>query len=169
MNCAQLSLLLVGFWFLGNANAATPSPPIIIGEVIEEGLAVVAGPVEDKSAPHTAAGRTSTHEEVRFVQKTRLIPAKLGTVFGFRYRLSGIPTGEPLKFEMRSIHPPMKGSDGRARTISTAQFLVATPDGIYVDDLIYLLSEPFEVLPGRWILQILYDGRQLVSREFILQ
>ena len=163
------AFLFLNLLFLGPTYAITPVIPHISGEVLEEGIAIILGQIEDKAAPNTAAGRTSMHEELRFIKRTLLVPATLGTVFGYRYRLVGLPMRGELSLEMRVVHPPMKGLDGRERTVDTNPFQVETLDGLYENDIVYLLSEPFEVVPGKWALQILYQGRVLVSREFVLE
>lgn len=168
MTSIARTLLIVALLIPGWAGAIVTPPSSIAGEVIDHGLVVVPGAVVNKAAPDTAAGRTGTYDKARFVHNTNVIPAKQGTAFGFRYRLSGLQRGTE-SFEMRAIHPAMKGPDGRERTVSAASFVVESVDGLYEDDLIYKLSEPFEVLQGKWVLQILYQGRQLISREFLLQ
>lgn len=159
----------VTFVLAGELHAHVPTGRPVTGQVIVEGVAVTGGVQEDVKAPHTAAGRKSTFDTIRFVKRTNRIPANLGVAFGFEYQLTGLPVAVPLSFEIRAIHPPLTGKDGKVRTISTAQMEVFSDDGTYQDALIYRLSEPYEVVPGRWILEMLFEGKQIFSREFILE
>ncbi|EXI73234.1 MAG: hypothetical protein AW07_02848 [Candidatus Accumulibacter sp. SK-11] len=101
------------------------------------------------------------------------VTAELGVSFGFRYRVTGLPAGKTKVFEMRAIHPPMKQPDGRTTTVSTAPalFLAEGDDCMYecnISEIVYTLSEPYQVLPGKWLLQLLDRGQVVLGREFNL-
>jgi len=110
---------------------------------------------------------------IEFVKPSRDVTAELGVSFGFRYRVTGLPAGKTKVFEMRAIHPPMKGPDGRTTTVSTAPalFLGEGDDCMYecnISEIVYTLSEPYQVLPGKWLLQLVDRGQVMLSREFDL-
>jgi hypothetical protein len=92
-----------------------------------------------------------------------------GATFGVTYLIKGVPDGEMSGFEMRALHPPMTGPSGKTTTESRVDTQVFGEQGVAVNDIIYVLAEPFEVLPGNWTLQLLYKGKTVVSRQFVLQ
>jgi hypothetical protein len=65
---------------------------------------------------------------------------------------------------MRALHPPMKGEDGKRRTVSTAPVSLDAEQGVAENDLVYTLSDAAEVLPGRWRLQLLDRGTVVLAR-----
>ncbi len=151
------------------AGAATADPPPFKVQILEEGVFGKPQGIVNLPAPGTAAGKKGEHDEVRLLVATRRLKAELGATFGFRYKLTGMPRNKEMLLEMRAVHPPMKGPGGKTSEISVAPIEVFSTDGSYEDDIIYTLAEPFEVLPGRWLLQITYQGKQLMSREFTLE
>lgn len=139
-------------------------------DVIAEGTFEQPKDVNNVPAPNTAAGKIGEYSgSPKLLATTRKFKAQQGVVFGFRYRITGLPKNTNLTFEMRAMHPPMSGPDGKPSELSAAPIDIYTGNGTYEDDLVYVLSEPSEVLPGRWILQLYFDGKHMASREFLLE
>jgi hypothetical protein len=138
-------------------------------EVLEEGLFKPVGPQTTQRDRGAASGRTHEHEALQLVEATRTFKAAEGLTFGFRYRLSGLRSNEPQGFSMRALHPPMKGEDGKRRTVSTTPVSMDAEQGVAENDLVYTLSDAAEVLPGRWRLQLLYRGKVVLARAFELK
>jgi hypothetical protein len=137
--------------------------------VTEVGQYETVGDVVDVPQPNTAAGKMSEHEKIRLVRAGNQIPAKKGNAFGFRYRVEGKRDGPMTGAEMHVVHPPMQGVDGRIHTTTTASIDLYFESGVAEEDIIYMLSEDFEVLPGTWILQIRFDGKVAATRTFELR
>jgi Domain of unknown function (DUF3859) len=95
--------------------------------------------------------------------------AERGKSFGFTFRITGLPEGPTPDFEMRAVHPPMKGPSGSTSSVSTAATEVFTDGGVAENEILYTLSEEFEVLPGQWTLQLLFKGQPVISKRFTLQ
>ena len=164
-----LSFLLITLAF-GPAQGAVAERPSFKVEVIAEGTFEQPKDVRNESAPNTAAGIVGEYSGVpKHLATTRKLKAVRGVVFGFRYRITGLPKNKNLVFEMRAVHPSITGPDGKSSELSSAPIEVYTENGTYDDDLVYMLSEPNEVVPGRWILQLFFDGKHVASREFLLE
>ncbi|MBX7133823.1 MAG: DUF3859 domain-containing protein [Fimbriimonadaceae bacterium] len=163
--------LLFAFLVLFSLSAAAVSsaPAPFRGVVEEAGTFEVVGARIDSAAPDTAAGKTSIVDEIRLIEAAHDPKAELGITFGFRYRLEGVPSGDIDELEMRAIHPVMKGLDGTTRDRSTAPEYAYGQSGGAYGFIVYTLSEPFEVVPGPWHIQLLYKGRVVISQEFILK
>jgi hypothetical protein len=138
-------------------------------EVLEEGAFETKGDVASVEMPQTAAGKIGEYSEIRLVKAGTEFKATKGLTFGFRYKLHGPFKGPMIGYEMHVIHPPMLGQDGKMHTTTTAPLELYFVDGVARDDIVYILSEDFEVLPGKWTLQILLDGKTLVSKDYLLR
>jgi hypothetical protein len=154
----------------GRAQPAAGAPAFAFrAEVLEEGVFKPVGPQTSRRERGAATGTAHEHDALQLVESTRSLRAAQGITFGFRYRLSGLPGKEPAGFSMRALHPPMKGADGKRRTVSTAPLALEAEQGVAENDIVYTLGEPAEVLPGRWQLQLLHRGRVVLAREFELK
>ncbi len=163
-----LSLLFA--CFSASVCGAVVEPPPFKVEVFAEGVFEQPKEVNQVPAPATAAGVIGEYgSPLKHVASNLEFKAAVGLTFGFRYRLMGLPAGAKLQFEMRAIHPPMRGADGGVTELSSAPIDVYAKDGRYEDDLVYSLTEPFEVVPGRWYLQLYFKGRPIASRAFLLK
>jgi Domain of unknown function (DUF3859) len=141
----------------------------ITPRVLESGVFELTGDTVDSDAGRTAAGKVSEHKGVKLVRDTLTLDARKGVAFGFRYRLTSNREGPLPGLEMQVSHPPMRGVDGKTHTLSTAPTSVEFESGVAENDIVYILSEDFEVLPGAWTLRLLLDGNVLISRTFLLK
>lgn len=161
-----LSGLFACWLILSPAQAAAPpSFPFQI-EVLDEGQYVAMGDVITRPSGSAAAGRVGLHDGMRHISSSREVAAKLGTVFGFTYRVKGLPEGKVHGFEMRALHPPMQSPSGKTSTVSSAPVVLDSELGEAYNDMKYRLSEQRELLPGTWRLQLLYRGNVVVTRDF---
>lgn len=97
------------------------------------------------------------------IEQTDEVPARLGTKFGVRYRLSGkTETGEPLT--LMYFTPGLIGPDGRRQDkIEVVQKLAA---GAEQDVMAYEFTERYEVVPGEWQFMVFQGDRKLVEQRF---
>jgi hypothetical protein len=149
----------------------TRSAPAAAMEValIDEGVYETLGDTQNIAAPQTAAGKVGEHGGLNLLIATNSLIAKKGTTFGFRFTIKGSYDGPISGFEMHAVHPPMRGVDGKTHTTQTAPIEIDFEKGIAYHDVVYILSEDFEVLPGEWALEIRFQGKSLVSRRFLLR
>jgi len=166
------SILMVGFHA---ASQSAPEDPVrsVTGDlkfvITEQGQYKSLGEVLDLAAPNTASGKIGEHRGIRLIRSGASIPAKKGVIFGFRYRVEGQRDGPMMGAQMHVMHPPMRGVDGKLHSSQTASIDLFFENGVAEDDIVYVLSEDFEVLPGVWTLQILFDGKPAASRSFELR
>lgn len=168
-NTLRFFLTLASLCFCWSVFAAHTTRIPFKAVVVEVGIFQPFGGGVDSVASDTSAGRTTVLDEIRLIAPHRTLRAEQGVTFGFRYRLEGVPDGEVRDLEMRVIHPAMMGPDGLARTQSVAPTYEVGSNGSATGFLVYTLSEPFEVLSGRWVLQLLHQGRVVISQEFMLE
>jgi hypothetical protein len=139
--------------------------------MLEEGSFRMIGEAQTYEAPLAATGKANEHTEAELLGTGAEFPARLGLNFGYRYTLSS--PGENRcgveGFDIRIVHPPMRGPDGRERIESVIPMKVCFKDGKADDFLTYGLEEESEVLPGEWVLQVRYNEEVLLSRSFTLR
>ncbi len=139
--------------------------------MLEEGAFRMIGEAQTYEAPLAATGKANEHTEAELLETGSHFPARLGLNFGFRYTLTS--PGENRcgvdGFDMRIIHPSMRGTDGKKRVESIIPMEVCFKDGKADDFLIYGLEEESEVLPGEWILQVRHNDEVLLSRSYTLR
>jgi Domain of unknown function (DUF3859) len=138
-------------------------------QVLQSGLFEILGDAVDEAASRTAAGKVSSHEGEKLRRTTRTLRALKGVAFGFRYRLYAQREGPMHGLEMHVLHPPMRGTDGKMHSVSTAPTDAFFEGGMSDNSIIYILAEDWEVLPGVWTLQVLLDGKVLISRSYRLE
>jgi hypothetical protein len=139
-------------------------------ELIEEGSFRMLGDSKPYSAPLAATGKANDVDGAALVEQGSVFPARKGLNFGYRYVLHS--QGEDRcgvdGYEMRIIHPPMVGRDGKSHTESIIPTTFCFKGGKAEDFVIYALEEDSEVLPGAWTLQLRKHGQVLLSRSFTL-
>jgi hypothetical protein len=100
---------------------------------------------------------------------TDIIPLKKDTSFGFVWAASGFITNQDQLVIYRIEHPPMILPSGVTSTISNIKYILNTTDGKFEDKLCYGLEEEFEMVPGKWILSVIYNDKVIVSKSFTIQ
>ncbi len=140
-------------------------PSLIETHVLRYGVYETVGDVEHFPAEETADGTRIVAESVH-LDTSLVVPAEVGLSFGFEYELAGFIPGTNEHLKMRAIHPPMRNPRGEWQTVSTTAFDAFGWNGRVDDSLLYRFSEPHQVLPGEWTLQIIYFGEVLISKIF---
>ncbi len=166
MRLPTLLLLVPLFFFAPPSQSQAPAR--IQAVITAYGVFEPLGDQIEREVGSTAAGKVTTHDSSRLVETTTSLKARRGVSFGFKYEIRGLPDGEHEGFAMRAIHPPMTGPSGRISTVSEAPNLLFSEGGVAGDDLFYILSKDYEVLPGEWKLEVLYRGRVILSKAFTL-
>lgn len=159
-----LSILLIA---LAVAGASAQVPQIDRITIIDYGI-FHTRPKAEVSAPDTAAGnihRTST-SGLTLVEMTRIIPARIGTHFGFHYFVTGQPYGArvPLIFTMIYPVPGLKNPTAPE---------VKQKDEVEVHKILgkdgydgYAFDHDWELVPGTWTFQLWYQGRKEAEQCF---
>ena len=105
---------------------------------------------------------------VRQIAGTTTIPLRLGVTLGIQYRIVGAPDGAlvPLRRVYR-FPPPGARPPGSPAPLA----LSSAPDRVTVNATFaatYTLEEPWELMPGRWVLEIWDGDRKLGEQAFTL-
>ncbi|MDM8349877.1 DUF3859 domain-containing protein [Pseudomonas sp. sp1636] len=97
------------------------------------------------------------------IERSEVIPAKLGSKFGMRYSLAGKAVGDaPLT--LLYLTPGVVSADGKRHdkfVVMQALIPGATPDVMAFE-----FSEPHEVVAGEWHFLVFQDDRKLAEQRF---
>lgn len=95
-----------------------------------------------------------------------IIPAKLGTKFGVRYRLTGkVAADSPLT--LLYLTPGVITPDGKRhdKFVVTQKLVPGAP----LDVMAYEFTDVHEVVPGEWHFMVFQDDRKLVEQRFTVR
>jgi hypothetical protein len=97
------------------------------------------------------------------IERTEVIPAKLGTKFGLRYNLVG-KTADDSPLTLLYLTPGVTTPEGtRHDKFVVVQKLVP---GAPQDVMAFEFSEPHEIVPGEWHFLVFQDDRKLAEQRF---
>jgi hypothetical protein len=131
----------------------------------------------------TAAGRVEEVAEPKLVQSTTSIPARVGTEFGFRYKIVGQSTSGIAA----QLNETLAGHKDPRVMLRNVTLIPApgirnpttgniTMSSVFVQERrvgeelfrLYRMTDPWEVVPGTWTFEIWDGARKLVSQSFQL-
>jgi len=119
-----------------------------------------------EKAPGTTTETRNALARTELLRKTTRIDAKIGTHFGFRYKIVGQPNdGEAnITFVTLPAAPGLKNpKTGKVSTREEYSAAVTFNETGYAG---YALGEDWEIVPGTWTFE-LWDGqRKLASQSF---
>ena len=138
-------------------------------ELTEVGVFEALGEGVLRPAPRTALGMMSLFEGFKLLFPATTLEAAKGATFGFRYQILGASDGLIEGLETRAEHPPIQVEGRPLSTESIVETYAFSNGGIAEGIVVYSLDEPSEIRPGRWTLELIRDGRVLVSQVFMLQ
>lgn len=118
-------------------------------------------------APGTSTG-TLLETQGKLVQKTSIIPARLGISFGYSYRIIGSPANGRVTLKDVNIVPEPGLRNPKTRNIIFREEVqvVRTFKGVHRSD--YSLGEEWTLLPGKWTFQLWLGDRKLAEQIFTL-
>jgi len=105
-----------------------------------------------------------------FGAPTTNIPLTLGVCFGFTADLAGLPKISPIELEYRFHTPRIVRPDGSTfRTNSMKAIATSDLQGRLQDQgAFYRLDYDYELVPGTYRAEIVYQGRVLAAKEFVV-
>jgi hypothetical protein len=134
-------------------------------EVLEYGLYQRGDVVGELPPSPNGIGRSQVNG-IKHLRTTRRVPARLGTSFGFRFRVHGKPIGEVGDLVQVLILPPegLK-SEISGKTVTRDAF--STQHVIGGEDFMTMSFDyRWELVPGIWTVQLWSGRRKLAEQSF---
>jgi len=134
------------------------------------------------AAPGTATGKVEEVSDIQLIEATTTVPARVGVEFGFRYKIVGQPntgaqTGATIAGQgattvnLKNVTlipaPGMRNPQTKNVTVTSVFFQDAKVGAEPVR--LFRFTEPWEVVPGIWTLEIWDGDRKLVSQSFLVK
>ena len=117
--------------------------------------------------PETTSGRTRTAVEVKVVEQTSRIPARLGIRFGFTYSVTNLPAGAQVVWKKTVKHPPIRKPDGStSRGFTFLERHVTSPAGTIQTFTGYGFDHAYELASGEWTVELWYGKQRLLGHTF---
>jgi hypothetical protein len=160
LNAAQAQL----FEFLREKKPVIPTVERV--DITEFGIYTTSTQTK-QPAPGTAVGALDEESNITLVQSTTTVPARLGVEFGFRYKVVGPAPGAINLKNITAIPPPGIRNPTTGNITLTSVFNQDRNIGGEYYRL-YHMTEPWEVVPGVWRLELWDGDRNLASQGFVL-
>jgi hypothetical protein len=159
-----LLVLLASWFFITNAQAGQLQSHLNVDDIVvtDSGIYTPQGG-QDVTLPKGVPRYTV--DDVQLVAETNTIPAKLGTKFGFRYRIVGDSWGAPVTIKVVTLYPPAGAVSPKMGLIHTASLLKTARIGAS-NAIAYSADEPWEMVPGVWTIQLWVGSKKLAERTF---
>ena len=157
---ASRVLTAMAIWGLLGSNAFAQA---VTMNVVDFGIYTT----QEKSTGKTKEGiETSIVGNVRHAVTTHSIPLQRGVTFGYRLVIQGPPKGSKVPLRTVFIYPPPGALPPHAnkRLPQTEEVSEAVVGGTVLRS--YELTDPWELLPGKWTIEVWYQGRKFISQSF---
>lgn len=158
-------LFMAALTLASTVHAHTQASRVDRIEIVEYGI--FQRQVRSRAAdPNSPGGEALTVGSVRLIQSTTTIPARIGTAFGFRYRVIGQPAGSQVALKIVSHFPPPGFVNSTTKQMQLRYEQSVTK---LIGDVVYtgwVLDEPSDLIAGKWIIEIWYGNRKLVEQHF---
>ncbi|BAN47918.1 DUF3859 domain-containing protein [Metapseudomonas resinovorans] len=100
------------------------------------------------------------------IQRTDVIPAKLGTKFGMRYTLTG-KQEKDTPLTLLYLTPGVVSPDGKRHDKFVVEQQMAA--GAPLDVMAFEFTEHYEVVPGEWRFMVFQGDRLLAEQSFTVR
>ena len=157
-------MLLISMLFMA-VGTCTADAQVAGIEVVDRGIYTIETGSETKD-PNTPTGTITAVKDVKNVELTTTIPARLGIEFGFQYIVVGEPAGAEVTLDIVNIYPEQGlPTPGSTEHLFRSEYSRTKKIG-EIEYLGYGFENAWEVVPGNWTFQIWYDGRQMMEQSF---
>jgi hypothetical protein len=130
-------------------------------DMIDHGI-YATGPGTRVPMPISVSGQMNLVSNVRLTKETREIMGQLGTAFGFRYRIEGVPAGATIT--IRTHHPKLTNPDtGKSMDYGERDQTVSPGEERYTG---FSFDATYEIAEGEWSFQIVYRGQVIGEQKF---
>jgi len=161
------------------APQMTPAEPVmptksivnqgVTARIVQYGLTTSRGPQFKRFNPNVPSLTATASMENTFLEQTELIPGRIGTRFGLRFEISGLPRRTVAELQTILIHPLIKGANGQetSRSFWATRALVDA-NGVGRGLTGYVIEEPYEIAEGEWTFEIKRAGDVLLRQKFYM-
>jgi hypothetical protein len=162
MRAAALVLLAL----IGATGVRAQAPSVDRAEISWAGIyrGQIVGTVDQ---PGTASGKTNQLANIVKLETTTTVRARLGTSFGFEYRLEGAPEGAAAAVKIVVVLPKAGLFNPVTKQRTHREEWRPAPSMVGGASLAgYLMERDWEIVPGIWKFEIWHDGRKLGEQAF---
>jgi hypothetical protein len=183
---------ILAVWIFCVSFGAAHAQAIQSIEITEYGI-YTTDTANSSAAPGTASGKIDQVANIKLVQSTTTIPARLGVEFGFRYKIIGQtgaapapqagttilgmqlgtqPAPQPdapvnLKYVTHIPKPGMRNPETGNVTMTNVFYQEhKVGEELY---RLYRVTDRWEIVPGVWTLEIWDGDRKLLSQNFLVK
>ena len=106
-------------------------------------------------------------KEIVLLKQTDTIDGSIGTKFGVKYFVKGLPKGANVPLSVRLLHPITTNPDTQQTSmieewIAKAKISSANYSG-------WIFEYKWEIVQGEWTILISYNGKKLAEKKFTVQ
>jgi hypothetical protein len=118
--------------------------------------------------PHAANGQVVYVGQHKLIERTAVICARLKTTFGVEFKLIGTPLSRTVTLNMVTLFPAggvtnSQGVNFTRNTFNSSQIIGDR------DFRSFTFDEPYELVPGPWVMEFHYQGQLLGSKTFTVR
>jgi Domain of unknown function (DUF3859) len=118
------------------------------------------------TAPGTPMGKTNLVNGVELMERTTIVPAALGTSFGFRYKIVGETDGADVNLKFVNHYPePGLKSPTTGNTYMSGEYVLQRKSGLQHWKG-YTFESDWELVPGAWTFEIWVGDRKMATQDF---
>lgn len=160
-----VSLCLLALLTPAPCRAAEKTPPVLVTGAKVLDFGVFSSTVERRRhVPTVSDGIWFKAKDYALTRRGALVEARLGTAIGLRYRVTGAPRGAVVVVDVVVHHPPIVSPDtGKPMTKSVARFERTIGQ---VEHSVWSFDVPADLVPGEYVLEIVFEGRTLARQAF---
>src|SRR5262245_34434663 len=121
-------------------------------------------------APLTTTGyvhQIGALEVPRLKERTERVPARVGVRFGVRFVVEQGTLGDITELRARVLHPPMQNP--ATGQITEREEWPAPANGRLPRFTGWRFEHPWEIVPGRWVIQLLDCGSVVAEKAFSVE
>jgi hypothetical protein len=133
-------------------------------EIIEAGLFAV-GPTEQIDDQGVISGRRRLVDNSKLIESTNVISGRLGSTFGFRYKLVGEPSGAVVALKVITKFPAKLRNPKTGDEKTDDEYVINRTIGD-VHFRGYGFDNEWEIIPGKWSFELWLDDRKLTEQTF---
>ena len=156
--------MLLSFLFLTSISGAAGAQSIQRIDITEYGI-YRAHVTNEISALGTPTGTVALVNEIKLVQATTTVPARLGVSFGIRFKIVGRKGGSVnLKMVTLIPQPGIRNPKTGNTSVRSEYLRTKKINSVHYSD--YSFDSPWEIVAGKWTLEIWDGNRKLASQSF---